>query len=92
MIRYLPQIYEEELLFSFLSRLYAHSPYTTSSTFKKSILRRETEAVDYTFYNCFNEETAELLDKKFGIENLIKKHTLVPFYSAFYSREAKNEI
>lgn len=92
MIRYLPQIYEEELLFSFLSRLYTHSPYTTSSTFKKSILRRETEAVDYTFYNCFNEETAELLDKKFGIENLIKKHTLVPFYSAFYSREAKNEI
>lgn len=92
MIRYFPQLYEDELLFSWLTRMYAHSPYTTSSTFKKTIFRRENEPIDYLFYNGLSDEAYKSIDDKFGIKNLIQAYTLVPFYSSFFLADEKKRI
>ena len=90
MICYLPQIYENELLSSWISRAYAHSPYISSISYRKTIFSKDNESLDYHFYNAYNNEFKELLEAKYGLINLINNHTLFPYYSAFLPLEKKN--
>lgn len=92
MIRYLPQIYESELLSSWLSRAYSHSPYISSASFRHTIIDKPTVSIDWLFYNEYSKDFIMLLNKKYGLKNLIEKHTLVPFYSSFFLSKQKKEV
>lgn len=89
MIGYLPTIYDGELLGSWISRAYAHSPYISSSSFRKTIFSKENESLDYHFYNSYNSEFKQLLEDTYGLYNLINNHTLFTYYSAFLPTEKK---
>ena len=92
MIRYLPQIYENELLSSWLSRAYSHSPYISSASFRHTIIDKPTVSIDWLFYNEYSKDFKKLLNEKYGFKNLIEKHTLVPFYSSFFLSKQKKEV
>ena len=92
MIRYLPTIYEGELLSSWLLRAFTYSPYISSAPYRQTIFAKPTVSIDWLFYNEYTSEFRELLEEKYGLKYLIEKHTLVPFYSSFFTSEQKNNV
>lgn len=92
MIRYLPSIYDGELLSSWLTRAFTYSPYISSAPFRHTIFKKPTVSIDWLFYNEYNEDFKSLLDNIFGMQNIIEQHTLVPFYSTFFTSEQKKMV
>ena len=92
MINYVPKIYQNELLSSFLTRMFTYSCYSSSIKFTKTIFERENENIDYCFYNCLNVDSKELIEKFIGIKNAINNHTLIKYYSLFLSGDELNEV
>lgn len=91
MIGYLPSVYNNELIASWLTRLYTYSPYISSISFRKTIFNKSNESLDYHFFNSYNIEFKNLLEEKYGLEYLINNHTLFPYYSAFLTSAKKKE-
>lgn len=92
MIRYLPSIYEGELLSSWIMRAYTYSPYISSAPFRHTVFLKPTVSIDWLFYNEYSEDFKALLNEKYGMKYLIEKHTLVPFYSSFFTSGQKKNV
>ena len=76
MIGFLPILYDDELLSSFLMRLFREESYIYPKHFKEEILKNGKERFNYLYANKFKKEFIELLDRIYGYENVIEKHTL----------------
>lgn len=86
MISFIPKIYDGELFYSFLSRIYARGAHTNIG-FRREWLQRVNEYPDHDFYNVLNAEAYQLLDHYLGMNNLIINHTLFRWFGRFIPNE-----
>lgn len=83
MIKFLPDIYPDEAVYSYLSRCYARSGYIWNKGFAKEIFERPTVNIDCSFLNVLTPKFKELVEDKIGFEELIINHTLFKYYARF---------
>lgn len=83
MIAYLPNIYPDELVYSWCCRYYAHSGFPSYSTALEDLFDDKSYRISYEFSGNFSSEIKAVIDKMIKIEDLIERHTMFPYYSRF---------
>lgn len=90
-IGYFPTIYEDELIYSVLARFYAHSGYLSYVLCAEDIYMYKTKRPDTEFVNKIKPEIVEIIGKQMAWEDVIRKHTMYPYYSRFLEKEKKDK-
>lgn len=85
MIDVLPEIYEDELFYSWLARCYVRNCYPDYKMFSHQVMGRRDTNPNFEFINAITDNERPQIIKHFGgsISNILNNHTLIPYYSCF---------
>lgn len=89
-IAYFPQIYPDELVYSVLARFYVHSGYPAYTFCAEDVFMNKRVRPDMEFLNVMKPEALESLCRRMSIAELIKRHTMFPYYARFLPYERRN--
>lgn len=89
MITYLPEIYPDELAYSWFSRYYVHSGCLTHKTALQEILYSRCNSPSKEFLGHLNPEMLSAIRRMYPIETVIMEHTMFPQYARFIPQEQK---
>lgn len=90
-IAYFPEIYEDELVYSTLSRFYVHGGYLHYKDAGKELFYKVQGSVDKEFVKWIKSAIVELLTKHMTFEELLERHTMYPFYGRFIDSDRRNK-
>lgn len=90
MIAYFPEVYEDELVYSIICRLFFHLGIPSSCIAKKYIYGDMTARIDSYGIGHLQPYVMEVLTKRIPEEELIHKHTMFTYLTAFDSISQKN--
>lgn len=91
MICYFPEIYEDELLYSWFCRYYAHSGYPYYINALEDLLVNRTDKINIEFSGQLNKEARQVISNMYLMENLVLHHTMFPQYAQFADSSRKKE-
>ena len=91
MISYLPEIYPDELVYSWFCRYYVHTGCLTHKTALQDILYSRCNNPSKEFIGHLNPDMSAAIQKLCPIETLIAEHTMFPQYARFLPLEQRNE-
>lgn len=91
MIKFLPRIYPDESVHSFLCRLYVHSGYVWHIGFANEIFAKGHEVPEYNFINTFNGAFRRTLEGSISYKTLLLEHTLFPYYARFLPKDRRSQ-
>lgn len=91
MIAYLPEIYPDELVYSWFCRYYVHSGCLTHKTALQEILFKRCNNPSKEFIGHLNPKAEQEIKKMYDIDDLIINHTMYPQYARFISSSCKKE-
>lgn len=83
MLKYFPNIYEDELLFSYLARTYSRSGYSSYANFAIHLLERPTEFLDPMFISTFKPSFLKEVESIKSFKDIILENTMFKYYSLF---------
>lgn len=83
MILYLPEIYEDETMYSFLSRSYEKGGYVSQTQAMEEFLKNPKERLEFAFCNDMSKEIVDYLTKKCKWEDMLNNHTLCNYYGRY---------
>ena len=89
MIAYLPELYPDELVYSWFCRYYAHSGYITYKSALEDILYKRHNNPSKEFLGRLSSQMSQAIQRKYTLEDLIQEHTMLPQYARFISLEEK---
>ena len=89
MISYLPEIYPDELVYSWFCRYYVHSGYLTHKAALQEILYDRHNNPSKEFLGHLNPNMTEAIQRMYPIEDIIINHTMYPQYARFIPLEQK---
>lgn len=90
MIAYTPQIYEDELIYSYIARYYAHSGYMWFRSVAEEFMTAYSHP-NQELINAYNADALRVLTRDCTLDTLIKEHTMYQWYAQFISSK-KREI
>lgn len=88
---YFPRFYEDELIYSLLSRYYAHSGMLCYRNAVENLFVFKSQKPDIEFINTLHNEVVELLCREMSMRELIIKHTMFPQYARFINKERRDK-
>lgn len=91
MISYLPEIYPDELAYSWFCRYYVHSGCLTHSMALKEILYSRCNNPSKEFLGHLNSNMLMAIQRMYHIEDVILNHTMFPQYARFIPLEQKKQ-
>ncbi len=91
MIAYLPEIYPDELVYSWFCRYYVHSGCLTNTAALKEILYNRCNNPSKEFLGHLNPEMIKAIQRMYSIEDIIINHTMYPQYARFIPLEQKKK-
>lgn len=83
MIDFLPPIYPDELVYSWIARWYVRSGYSAYSDVIGLFFEKRTVRPDIEFVNKLKNDALAAVSAVTSIEELILKHTMFPHYGRF---------
>lgn len=83
MIVYLPNLYENEIIYSLLARTYDKSGYLTNGQAMRDFFKSKRPKFDYMFYNNLSEDLILKLKHKYKMSDIIQNHTLYNYYARY---------
>lgn len=89
MINYLPEIYPDELVYSWFCRYYVHSGCITHKTALNDLLYKRCNNPSKEFIGHLNPNADRIIKRIYSIDDLILNHTMYPQYARFVSLEQK---
>lgn len=89
-IGYFPVIYEDELLYSVFARYYMHTGHITYRCVADELFGNSNVIPSIEFINALKQEVLKLLLKNMTMQELIKNHTMFPYYARFLPKTKKN--
>lgn len=89
MIAYLPEIYPDELVYSWFCRFYIHSGYFSYKMALQDILYKKCNNPSKEFIGHLNLEMEQMIKQIYFMDELILKHTMYPQYARFIPLEQK---
>lgn len=91
MIAYLPEIYPDELVYSWFCRYYVHSGCLTHKTALQEILYSQYNTPSKEFLGHLNPEISALIQENYPIESIVIDNTMFPQYARFIPLEQKRK-
>lgn len=91
MITYLPEIYPDELIYSWFCRYYVHSGCLTHKMALDDILYKRCNNPSKEFLGHLNPDMQEKIQAIYPIETLILEHTMFPQYARFIPLQHKKD-
>lgn len=91
MIAYLPEIYPDELVYSWFCRYAVHSGYITNKQVLRDLYCKKSDTPMKEFIGNLNPEARPCIDKMYPIEELVLNHTMYPQYARFIPLEQKKK-
>lgn len=82
-IGYFPSIYEDELLYSVFARYYKHTGHITYGYVAEELFGDSKVSPSIEFINSIKPEVLKILLKNMTMQELIKNHTMFPYYARF---------
>ena len=80
MIGFMPEIYPDELVYSWLARCYAHSGYPAYVFALEDLMGRKNARPDVELMGKFSKNVQDIISLMMPMEELILKHTMFPYY------------
>ena len=90
MITYLPEIYPDELVYSWFCRYAVHSGYINSQVLRE-LYSKKSDTPIKEFIGNLNPEARECIDKMYPLRDLVLNHTMYPQYARFIPLEQKKD-
>lgn len=87
----IPEIYEDELLYSFFCRCYVRNGFLIYRQMAEYLFLNKKEKPDILFVNCLRPEIRQQLEKQKSWSSIIKEHTMYSYYSKFLENERKEK-
>lgn len=91
MIAYFPELYEDELLYSILSRYVVHKGIAVYRSAAEELFTKPKEFPEKEFINALQPEILERLCKGKSLEQIIMEHTMTPYYIRFLPKEKRKK-
>lgn len=91
MISYLPEIYPDELVYSWFCRYYIHSGCFSHKMAMSELYCKRSDNPSKEFIGNLNEEAKKKIESMYPIEELILNHTMFYQYARFIPLEQKKE-
>ena len=83
MIGYLPEIYPDELAYSWFSRYLVHSGHSLHSAVLKEFFCKRSDNPSKEFLGNLNDDAKKVIQEVISLQELILQHTMVPQYARF---------
>lgn len=90
MIPYLPEIYEDELFYSYLARINVHIGFTSIGKAKDCFYKARKYNIDTAYLGYLSDSFMEQLFQRYERKKILLEHTLFPFMSMF--KTGKREL
>lgn len=91
MIAYLPQIYPDELVYSWFCRYYIYSGCYTHRMAMQDLYCKRSDNLSKEFIGNLNPEAKKMIEGSYPLEGLVLNHTMYPQYARFLSLERKKK-
>ena len=91
MIVYLPEIYSDELVYSWFCRYYTHSGHISHKTVLLELYCKRSDTLNKEFIGNLNTQAWECIDRMYSMTDLVLHHTMFPQYARFLPLEQKKE-
>lgn len=89
MILYLPEIYEDETIYSFLSRAYEKGGYVSQVQAMEEFLINPKERLDFMFCNALDDEIISYVTQNCKWDEFLSKHTLCNYYGRYLKKDRR---
>ena len=89
MIVYFPEIYPDELVYSWFCRYAIHSGYVTNSQVLQNLYCKKSDTPIKEFIGNLNTKARKCIDKIYPLRELVLNHTMYPQYARFIPLEQK---
>ena len=89
MISYLPELYPDELVYSWFCRLYIHGGYLTHKAALTDLFEKRSCNPSKEFIGYLNADAKMIISKAIPINKLIAEHTMFPQYARFIPSDKK---
>ena len=86
---YLPEIYPDELVYSWLSRYFVQSGYTNHKTLISQLFYSIKNNPSVEFIGHINKEAEQQITQVYSMDDLILQHTMFPQYARFMTVEKR---
>lgn len=91
MIGFIPEIYPDELIYSWFCRYLVHSGYSANKMALSDLLLNRHCNPSKEFIGHLNPEMEQIIKKMYPIERLVLEHTMFPQYARFIDGQKKRE-
>ena len=83
MIGYFPELYEDELVYSWIARYLVHSGYTSAADAYQDLFFNKNLRPSVELMNNLIDDAKSVMTKNMSLQELIYNHTLFPEYGRF---------
>lgn len=90
-IGYLPELYPDELVYSWISRYFIHSGHSLHNAVLKEFFCKRSDNPSKEFLGNLNEDAKKVIPKVVPLRELILQHTMVPQYGRFLLSAEKQD-
>lgn len=87
-----PEIYPDELVYSWLARYVVYSGYPMDSRLSLELFEKKINGMPKYFIGQFKSGMQEIIEKQYSINDLIFNHTMYPAYVHFMPLEKKKDF
>lgn len=91
MIAFFPELYADELIYSWFSRYYMKSGYLSLTYALEDLYTRQYIRPDIEFLNELRPEVVKIITRQYSMEKLIKEHTMFSSYGRFLPSVRKQD-
>lgn len=91
MTMYLPEIYPDELVYSWLARYFIKTGYVRYAFVAEELFQRKTVRPDVEFLNQYTAPALQSITEKIQMQRIIEQHTMFPYYGRFLQKERRNQ-
>lgn len=89
MTMYLPEIYPDELVYSWLARYYIKTGYVRYAFVAEELFQSKTVRPDIEFVNQYTAPMLQAIIEKMSMQEIIENHTMFPYYGKFLQKERR---
>ena len=92
MIGYFSELYEDELIYSWIARYYAHSGYTSVADAYQDLYFNKNLRPSVELMNNLIDDAKSVMTRYMSLEELIYNHTLFPEYGRFIAPTKRERL
>ncbi len=92
MISYFPELYEDELIYSWIARYLVHSGYTSAADTYQDLYFNKNLRPSVELMNNMLDDAKTVMTKYMSMKDLIHKHTLFPEYGRFIDHAKREKL